>query len=183
MWNRDIKASTTPHMLVSLYFDCDRETANRIILDCADRETDGTEGKPFVLTIADVAAEYPTVFDQVELLRVFADAWSDGITAKDRVAVALDSETEGCCDDCGRSVPHHDAVCDYCGSEKVTRFVMATVTDKHAETWADADRYIDGDTWESDGSGRSVYARLIDRETLVDDLHAEGYRLNLANYT
>lgn len=186
MWNRDLAASTTPHTLVSYYFDTDADVSTRIALECIDLEEQGRESKPFTMTIDEVAVAYPSVNDPADLAdlhRLFNDAWLDGITAKDRVAVHLDTETDGCCDDCGRSVSHHEALCDYCGGENVTRFVTASVVDMHAETWANSDQTIDGSTWESDGSGRSVYATLNDRETLVDELQAEGYRLNLTNYT
>lgn len=55
------------------------------------------------------------------------------------------------------------------------------LTERHATAWANRRQLADGSSWEVDGT--LVYNIVYDRPSLVQDLRAEGYDLDLSEYT
>ena len=120
--------------------------------------------------------------DRHLLADILQAAWLEGIQAKDRLIVELDSQcSDGSCHDCGASLSNGLEECDACGSNRVTHFVSATVSGPYARLWVEGDPYIDGTSWECDGDD-FAYAQLIARPGLAADLEEEGFMLDQSNY-
>lgn len=60
--------------------------------------------------------------------------------------------------------------------------VLVTVSGEGALAWAKNDQSIDGSSWEGSDGPDFAYAVISDRPSLVEELEAEGYDLNLDEY-
>lgn len=206
MWYRDI-SENLPQAVATIahYFDSDALTSDTILERCSLAHKRGLAGEPIhqtfkhrdeyhdVRTLAktiEAFGHFPDV-DPSELARLIYDAWADGVQEKDRVDVRL-VPTESQCP-CGSTeydielrawgpTMHDAAVCNECG-EWFPLSYYAEVHDPYAHQWADNDQCIDGSSWEtaSDMPG-FAYTILTDRPSLVEELRAEGYSLDLSEY-
>ncbi len=171
--------------------DCSDDLAFSIRMDMEELRKRGLAGRrPFDTTRSHareaflMAAETPprSQVDRHNLADMLQNAWLEGIQAKDRLVVELDSQcSDGSCRDCGASLSNGLEECDACGSKRITQFVSATVSGPYARLWVEGDPYIDGTSWECDG-GDFAYAQIIARPGLAADLEEEGFFLDQSNY-
>lgn len=196
MWFNDI---TVPS-LVS-FFECSPDLAARIALEAEDYYHLGTKGEIPEGVDPDrrygtpshdeesLAVSFPEVEDTDELGRLLCDAWVEGLGEISRITVKVEhSETE--CPGCGSydydctlndDGTHDIRVCEECG-DKFYGDVSFTVQGPFADIWCDAQGALDGGTWESAGVRDFMYDTGMDRPTLVEELQAAGYDLDLSEY-
>lgn len=194
MWFRDVLTPITQAL------DCEDKVALKVLPALVAAYERGNEGKPFSAEI-NGADEYHDgdaikaafavgpftgeVADTDDLAELIYDAWKEGITLKDRVAIKLVDCGDAVCE-CGACVPAYDTdePCSECGSLVRDYQCYAEVHDDFAHMWADSDQTIDGSSWEcaSDMPG-FAYTILTARPGLADELRAEGYDVDESEYT
>ncbi len=174
-------------------FDCDVRAAREILAEVCARHSRGDSGQTYHAGLGDPDrarlaamladdARFAGV-DARDLADLLLDAWEEGLTRKDRVVVCLDNSTcDAVCGGCGSFLANGAESCEGCGSRDVDQQVTVTVSDDYAVVWAKCDQTIDGSSWEEVGNGE-VYTILSTRPGLAAELRAEGYRLDLSNYT
>lgn len=173
MWYMDLAPLPVVRATATLadHFATSFPVARAIVLACKGAYKLGSEGKPYQAPIA--------TRDALDLVQ---DAWKEGLGRKGRLTVRIEASETQC--ECGsvENEPHgdHEVKCDDCG-EVMPRSLTVLASGPFAEEWADSEGYIDGSTWEECGADM-LYSCLTDRPELVDDLRAEGLKLDLSDY-
>lgn len=120
--------------------------------------------------------------DKHDLGDYLREAWMQGVTSINRLTVHMDSTNcDADCYDCGANLSNGSDECDACGSDRVVHHVDLTVEGPFVNLWTQAEPFVDGGSWETDGTDYAT-VRLPIRAGLTEDLQDEGYVLDQSNY-
>lgn len=120
--------------------------------------------------------------DKSDLGQLLEEAWLEGISAKDRLVVHMDSTNCDCdCADCEATLCNGSTECDSCGGNVIVHHVDLTVEGPFVRQWVDAEPFIYGQSWSVEGNDYAT-ARLPIRVGLAEELEEDGYVLDQTLY-
>jgi hypothetical protein len=172
---------------------CQEQTANTINTAMKNLVQRGSVGaRPFgaqrgfdIATFIEEAQDplYRSV-DPATLATMLRAAWLEGIQTADRLIVELHSDVcEDECRTCGADdLRNGSDECPVCGSDDIKHMVRVAVEGPFAALWAEADPFVLGKAWETEGDDYAEFD-IEDTDELVDDLEGEfGFKLDKSNY-